>query len=658
MSEAASSSAPNHPDAFNQTKAVPSETPSLANLLRLAKPEWPGLAIACFLMIVAESAPLLNPLLLADAYDTLVDPEAVDRMQDISRTMITVLVVHSVGSFLGFIRQALMSVAGERVVARLRNLLFVSLMKQEMSFFDEHQSGELISRLTSDTAVLQIGTSQALPEVILGMVKLVVCMALMFWISAYLAIVVLGCVVVLFCISIPIGTWLGKLSREYQNVLGTAQGHATEVLGAMRTVQSFAAEKREAHRYEKVVGDPDQFPLWWATHKKDQDKTTTYRVGFFKAIVAAGFFTLIFGVGFGCLYVSLWYGFKLVNDGEITLGELTAFQSYVFYIGAGLGQTSSFVSKLLEAQGASGRIMYLLNRVPAIPIPVEQKNASLDKSQSGRDEEETPAIITVNHYVPTIPLLRPDAMEGNIRFENVNFFYPSRPESAVLVNFSLTIPANSTAALVGASGAGKSTVVALLQRFYDVSSGAICIDGHDLRDLDLSWLRSNIGFVQQEPQLFGLTVRENICYGIDREVSLEELEEVSRKANAHDFIVEWPQQYDTMVGERGVKLSGGQKQRIAIARALLVNPRILLLDEATSALDAESEHLVQEAIDKAVVGRTVVIVAHRLSTIKRAKQIVVVDDHRIIDSGTHDELLQRCTKYQELIQRQSMHSSQ
>ncbi|GAX16798.1 ATP-binding cassette, subfamily B (MDR/TAP), member 10 [Fistulifera solaris] len=657
MSEAASSPAPNHPDAFKQSKAVPSETPSLANLLRLAKPEWPGLAIACFLMIVAESAPLLNPLLLADAYDTLVDPEAVDRMQDISRTMITVLVVHSVGSFLGFLRQALMSVAGERVVARLRNLLFVSLMKQEMSFFDEHQSGELISRLTSDTAVLQIGTSQALPEVILGMVKLVVCMALMFWISAYLAIVVLGCVIVLFCMSIPIGTWLGKLSREYQNVLGTAQGHATEVLGAMRTVQSFAAEKREAHRYEKVVGDPDQFPFWWATHKKGQDKTT-YRVGFFKAIVAAGFFTLIFGVGFGCLYVSLWYGFKLVNDGEITLGELTAFQSYVFYIGAGLGQTSSFVSKLLEAQGASGRIMYLLNRIPAIPIPVQNEKATLDKADAGKDEEDTPTVMPVDHYVPPIPLLRPDAMEGNIRFENVNFFYPSRPESAVLCNFSLTIPANSTAALVGASGAGKSTVVALLQRFYDVPSGSIRIDGHDLRDLDLPWLRANIGYVQQEPQLFGLTVRENICYGIDREVSREELDEVSRKANAHDFIVQWPQQYDTMVGERGVKLSGGQKQRIAIARALLVNPRILLLDEATSALDAESEHLVQEAIDKAVVGRTVVIVAHRLSTIKRAKQIVVVDDHRIIDSGTHDELLQRCTKYQELIKRQSMHSSQ
>lgn len=564
MSEAAKPIAQDHP-AASKSKGLPSETPSLTNLLRLAKPEWPGLGFACLLMIVAESAPLLNPLLLAEAYDTLVDPDAVDRMKDISRTMITVLLVHSAGSFLGFIRQALMSVAGERVVARLRNVLFASLMKQEMSFFDEHQSGELISRLTSDTAVLQIGTSQALPEVILGMVKLVVCMALMFWISPYLAGVVLGCVILLFGMSIPMGTWLGKLSREYQNVLGSAQGHATEVLGAMRTVQSFAAEKRESLRYEKVVGDPDQFPLWWASQRKDQDKTT-YRVGFFKAIVAAGFFTLIFGVGFGSLYVSLWYGFKLVNDGEISLGELTAFQSYVFYIGAGLGQTSSFVSKLLEAQGASGRIMYLLNRIPTIPIPVQEEKVASDEIGVGTDEEEDPSAISVVHYIPPNPLLRPGAMEGNICFDKVNFCYPSRPESAVLYNFSLTIPANSTAALVGASGAGKSTVVALLQRFYDVSSGSITIDDRDLRDLDLSWLRSNIGYVQQEPQLFGLTVRENICYGIDRDVGQDELEEVSRKANAHDFIAKWPQQYQTMVGERGVKLSGGQKQRIAIAR--------------------------------------------------------------------------------------------
>jgi ABC-type multidrug transport system fused ATPase/permease subunit len=196
--------------------------------------------------------------------------------------------------------------------------------------------------------------------------------------------------------------------------------------------------------------------------------------------------------------------------------------------------------------------------------------------------------------------------------------------------------------------------VSLLQRFYDVDSGSILIDGIDIRKLDLKWLRENIGYVQQEPQLFGLTVRENVCYGLDRDVPQEELEDVCRQANAHDFIMEWPKGYDTLVGERGIKLSGGQKQRIAIARSILVNPRILLLDEASSALDAESEHEVQEAIFHASIGRTVLIVAHRLSTIRDADQIVVIDEHRIADIGTHADLLDRSAKYQDLIKRQSM----
>jgi ATP-binding cassette, subfamily B (MDR/TAP), member 1 len=197
-------------------------------------------------------------------------------------------------------------------------------------------------------------------------------------------------------------------------------------------------------------------------------------------------------------------------------------------------------------------------------------------------------------------------------------------------------------------------VVGLLQRFYDVSGGAITLDGRDIRSLDIKWLRSQMAYVQQEPQLFGLTVRENILYGVNRTVTQDEMESVTKEANAHEFIAKFPNGYDTLVGERGIQLSGGQKQRIAIARALLPHPQLLLLDEATSALDAESEHLVQEAIDKAVLGRTVIIVAHRLSTVQRADQIVVLDDHQIVDVGTHTELLNRCIKYQDLIKRQSL----
>ena len=290
-----------------------------------------------------------------------------------------------------------------------------------------------------------------------------------------------------------------------------------------------------------------------------------------------------------------------------------------------MGQVATSVAKVFEGMGASGRVFYLLDRVPEIPKPEDEKER-----------------------------VKPESIVGDVKLENVFFNYPSRSEQPVLEDVSLTIPANTTTALVGSSGAGKSTIVSLLQRFYDINKGSITIDGHDISTLDLQWLRQHIGYVQQEPQLFGLTIRENLLYGVHRDVSQEELEKAARDAHAHEFIASWPDGYDTLVGERGVKLSGGQKQRVAIARALLTNCRILLLDEATSALDSESEHLVQEAIDKAVIGRTVIIVAHRLSTIRQADQIVVMDNHRIVDVGTHGDLMIKSAKYQDLIKRQSV----
>lgn len=535
--------------------------PPLSKLLRLARPEWPVLSIAFALMILAEATNLYTPILLASAYDRLVEPddennEEDNRMKDISRTMTIVLIVHAAGVAMGFVRVSLMGAAGERVVARLRCQLYGHLLHQEMAFFDEHKTGELVSRLTSDTTLLQAGTTQALPEVVLGMVKLMVSVSLMFWISPRLASVTLGCVVVIFVVCIPIGRWIGALSKSYQDVLSSGTTRATEALGAMRTVQSFAAEHREDTRYQQVIGQPDDYPYWWPTAATKDGSKTTYSVGFFKALVGSSFFTLVFGVGFATMYISLWYGFQLVSNGTISLGDLTAFQSYIFQIGAGLGQTSRFITQLMEAQGASGRIFFLLERVPQIPTPVSEAETRESKN-SDEDEESSPK---TSIYVPPHPLLKPGYMEGAIEFENVSFAYPSRPTAPVLRNFSLSIPTNTTTALVGASGAGKSTVVALLQRFYDVTGGSICIDGRDIRSLDVQWLRSHIGYVQQEPQLFGLSVRENIAYGVNRAVSQQEIEDVARQANAHEFITQWPSGYDTMLGERGIKCSGGQKQ--------------------------------------------------------------------------------------------------
>ena len=605
--------------------------PPLAKVLSLGKPEFKMLLLAIFLMIVTESTSLLIPIFLSVAYDVLLmvntnnanDDES--RMSEINRIMILVLAVHFGGIACAFIRSCIMTTAGERIVARLRNRLYSKLLSQEIAFFDGTKTGELVSRLSSDTQLMQQAISQAVPEVILGVIKLIVSIALMFWISVPLAGVTLGCTIVVFLTSIPFGKVLGDLSKQYQNALGQAQVCSTEALGGIRTVQSFSAEDRERQRYSDKIGRPDEFAWWIPIRNKD----TSYFFGFWKGTVQSGLFVSIFGLGFASMYISLWFGFKLVNDGTLTIGLLTAFQSYIFQIGASLGSTANFLAQVMEARGASGRIFELLEREPKIP--------------------------SINGSNGTTPCknIIPNTLVGEVEFNSVDFNYPGRSDVIVLNNFTLKIPPNTTAALVGSSGAGKSTVVALLQRFYDVTGGSITIDGYDLRDIDLKWLRHHIGYVQQEPQMFGMSVRENLCYGIERAVSQDELEEVCRDANAHDFIAAWPQGYDTLVGERGVKLSGGQKQRIAIARALLVNPKILLLDEATSALDSESESLVQDAIDKAMIGRTVLIVAHRLSTIRRAQQIVVLDQHQIVDMGTHDVLMARCAKYQDLIKRQN-----
>jgi len=649
---------PTKNDDPDTTTFTTAPTPPLSKILALASPEHLPLLLALLLMIATEGTSLYIPILLAKAYDVLVDPLAATstKMDEINSTMIAVIALSVGGMFTGFLRSAMMGVVGERVVARLRNRLYQAILTQEIAFFDDHKTGELVSRLGSDTTLVQLATSYAVPEVIVGFVKVCVCVGLMFWISPELAGVSLGIVVAISLVCLPLGKKIGSLARGYQDALGRAQNSSTEALGGIRTVQAFVTEGKEGRRYGNAVGNPDHHSFWaWCLDKQTRE-TTTYGVGVRKAIWTSGFFTILFGAGFGSINVALWLGFKLVVDGKMSLGELTAFQSYIFQIGAGLGTTSRFLTQLLEAMGASARIFQLLERTPAISSPSSDPVDAKDNDKHPKKNDGT-TIITNS------PPIHPSSMTGTIVFSDVSFAYPSRPDVDVLTKFDLTIPANSTVALVGPSGAGKSTVVSLLQRFYDVRSGSITFDGNNVKNLDLDWLRRQIGYVEQEPQLFGLTVRENVAYGILDEdgtgdsvvVTQERIEAACKMANAHDFIVNsLGDGYDTLVGERGVKLSGGQKQRIAIARAVLINPRILLLDEATSALDSESEHLVQNALDNAAVGRTVLIIAHRLSTVREADQIVVVDDHRIIDVGKHDELNANCDVYRELIKRQAM----
>ena len=673
-------------------------------------------------MLCAESTGFITPLLIANAYDSLFvvnsddsdgsnsnsnsnynafssyytssynnndsyDNDDNNKLHDINRYMMFTLIVHIVGSVGGFVRCSILSIVGERFVARIRNQLYSTLLIQEIAFYDTHKSGELTSRLTSDVTLLQLTISNFLPESILGVLKVIVSVILMFWISMKLATLTIVMVGIVFGITIPMGKILGRLSKDYQDALGNAQTYATEALGAIRTVQSFGAETCEATKYAQRIGNPDEYPFWFPIHSskivgETKTTTSTYVTGFYKAITTSGYHSFLLGGGFAFMYCNLWYGFHLVERNEITLGQLTAFQSYIYSVGFGLGHTATQIAKVIEGLGGSTRIFHLLDRKPLIPSTATTTTVTSTSPSSSTEDEyskhgDTTQLnrhddcnigssftnTTLNGHQPVKrkPMV---FLQGHILFQNVTFAYPSRPNIPVLEDFTLEIPANTTCAIVGTSGVGKSTIVALLRRFYDISStlGCIQIDGIDIRDYDLSWLRSNISSVLQEPQLFGMTVRENVLYGVVNKnnhnkvvVTQEDVEDACKYANVHDFVMSWPQGYDTLVGERGIRLSGGQKQRLAIARALLTGCRILLLDEATSALDTESEHLVQEAIERATMegrGRTVVIVAHRLSTIRRASQIVVMDERRIVDVGTHDALMNRCHKYRDLIKRQ------
>lgn len=362
------------------------------------------------------------------------------------------------------------------------------------------------------------------------------------------------------------------------------------------------------------------------TFSREDKCTDEYAVDIHKSYVQGANLAKWIGgfAGFAGLLVQmaillvLWYGGTLVRSGELTTGLLTSFMLYTLTVAMAFAFISSLYGDFMQALGASGRLFELMDRKPLL-------NTKGGKSYS--------------------------TIKSTIKMENVDFTYPSRPDSNVLSNISLDVEEGTVCALVGPSGGGKSTIVSLIERLYDVNKGTIRIGGELIKDLDPVWLHSKMAIVSQEPDLFACSIADNIRYGAPNATD-KEVEEAAIKANAHNFISAFQEGYKTMVGERGIRLSGGQKQRVAIARALIVNPAILLLDEATSALDAESEHLVQEAVDRAMKGRTVVVIAHRLSTVRDATKVVVIDNGSIAESGTHDELIKSDGVYKRLVARQ------
>jgi len=504
----------------------------------------------------------------------------------------------------------LFTVAGERIVARLRRRLYAHVLSQEIAFFDGRRTGELMSRLASDTTVMQttvtINASMALRNVVL----LLGAVVMMFLISVKLAGLMIGVVPLIAVSAIFIAKRLQKLSRASQDALADSGALAEESLSSMRTVRAFGRERSEAGRYGEAVDRS------FALARRRSARLSSF--------VAISYFA-----SFAVVAVGLWLGFRLKEAGEISGGDLLSFVLYGATAGFGISGLGEIWGELMKVRGAGQRVFELLDRSPAMPLGTAAPEGSA--APAGQ---------------------QPLEVRGGVELRGVTFRYPSRPDVAALEDVSLVIRPGEIVALVGPSGAGKSTIAALLPRFYDPDAGAVLLDGTDLRRLDPGWLRSRLGMVAQEPVLFGTSIAENIRYGRP-DATDAQVEAAARAAHAHEFVERLPDRYATLVGERGVQLSGGQKQRVAIARAILKNPAVLILDEATSALDAESEALVREALAVLQRGRTCLVIAHRLSTVRDADRVVVMDRGRIVQQGRHAELVaDEGGLYAQLVQRQ------
>lgn len=613
------------------------ETPNapIGRILKLSKPEWPGMFCGAILTLASVVPDSLTPYLFGRATLAL----STDGMDGVNFWMICVFSLTAVGSLLAFFKTYIFSVAGERVVLRLRLQLLEAIITSDVSKLDKLQSGELVSRLTTDVVNVESVATTALVELFTNICSLVVMMIIMFSLSWQLTTMLLVTTPMLMAIIFPMSKVAGNFQSRYQDELSTATSIAQETIANFRTVRAFAAERYGVQRYKGALGDLKNSKCWWMKDK------SVYRVGVLKSMVEACFGPMV-GMAFGAIiYGSLWYSLLLVSQGKFDLGLIFTFMMFSFQLMGKMGGIGGTMGSFVTASVAAGKIFALIDSTPQIPI------------KGGR---------------------RLESLTGQVSFHDVFFTYPGT-EQTVLSGMNCVVPPETSAAFVGQSGCGKSTTLRLLERFYDVTKGSVCIDGVDVRELDGSWLRMNISYVEQEPNLFAMSISDNVAYcrnaakanaestdpisetsnslisiadGSKLDATDLEIENACKFANADQFIKGLTDGYQTMVGERGMKLSGGQKQRVAIARAILKDPKIMLLDEATSALDSESEALVSEAINNMMKGRTVLLVAHRLSTVKDATSIHFVKEGKILDSGPHHQLLRSCEDYKHLVENQ------
>lgn len=477
---------------------------------------------------------------------------------------------------------------GERVVADIRRAVQANLLRQSPSFFEENRPSEIASRMTSDTAVIEMVVGTTISVALRNAVTGVGGTAILLYLSPLMAGFILIGIPVIILPIVFVARRLQALSRASQDRIADVGAMTTEVLGAMKIVQGFGQEPREASRFAEMV------ERTFATARR--------RIGVRALMTAA-----VIGLIFGGIVALLWYGAWQVAEGAVSVGTLSAFVLTGGFVAGAFGSLTEVYGDLVRGAGAASRLSELLRAEPAIAAPPQ-------------------------------PQRLPDPALGALNFEGVEFRYPSRPDAAALHDFTLAIAPNETVAIVGPSGAGKTTLFQLAQRFYDPQGGRVTMDGVDIRTVDPAELRSRIAVVPQETVVFAASARDNLRYG-RWDASDADIWAAAEAANAAEFLRALPEGLDTFLGEAGTRLSGGQRQRIAIARALLRPAPLLLLDEATSALDAESEKLVQDALDRLMHARTTIVIAHRLATVRSADRIVVMDEGRIVEQGTHDQLV-------------------
>ncbi len=568
---------------------------ALKGLLPFLRPYRRQFLFAGIALLVAAGATLAIPAAFKQMIDhgfgaASVNGGGASNAASVNATFLALFGVAAVLAVATAARYYTVSWLGERVTADIRSAVYRHVVEQSPEFFETTRTGEVLSRLTTDTTLIQTVVGTSISLALRNTLLFVGGLAMLFVTSAKLTSIILGLLVLVVVPIVLFGRRVRKLSRDSQDRIADASAIAGEILNAMPTVQAFTHEKIEAQRFGASV---------------EGAFATAMRRIRARAVLTM----LAIALVFGAIVFVLWLGAHAVLEGSMTGGDLGQFILYASIVSGAIGALSEVMGEAQRAAGATERLLELLAvrsdiRNPAHPTPLPGRTAG----------------------------------GAALHLANVQFSYPSRPETAALDHVNLDVKPGETVAVVGPSGAGKTTLFQLLLRFYDPQAGSIRLDGVDIRDLDLHVLRGAIGIVPQDTVIFSANALENIRYG-RADATDAEVIAAAKLAAAHEFIERLPQGYQSYLGERGVRLSGGQRQRIAIARALLKNPPLLLLDEATSALDAESERLVQRALEAAMVGRTTLIIAHRLATVQRADRIIVMEDGRIVETGTHASLV-------------------